>query len=444
MGVFDRKIAVFMIAFLSLMIACNKTVSVTIDCCCDADVNPPKPLQFFAVGSEEDDIATSLAVSDDAIFVLGIISGELDYPLENNLNDLALFKLDKDGTIVEQSQFGSDQKDYAQSILFSEDEHLLMAGWDESPDGGTRLGEKRDSRPFVMKRDLECGEVWTNGFGTQTDDYASTLLERSDGKLLISGITYGDFNDKDKVNAVTNLFVVMTDRDGVVEQVTQWGTDGNDWVSDMAFLGDSLLVVGATGGVFDGNISSGVTDSFISKIDHDGRVLWTRQFGTAQSDTILAVTVDSSENIYVVGQTYGAFDEGSPSGESHTFTVALTPDGIIKWIDVLSYDVPNVGYDIALWGENIVIVGVTLGGLFEQPFQGESDMMISGYSKAGERLFYWQEGGPGRDALFSLTIDGDDFYSVGWSEGIPRRKVVTKKMDMLIVSGAMQSILGDH
>jgi hypothetical protein len=291
-----------------------------------------------------------------------------------------------------------------------------------------------------MKRSSQCTEVWKQTFGTKTADYASAIVEKDDGKLLISGITYGDFTNEGVVNTVTNLFVVTTDKDGEFEQVTQWGTSGNDWLSDAVLSGDSLLVVGATDGVFSDNVSSGKADGFISKLNSDGRVLWTRQFGTAQSDTILAITVDKSGTIYVVGQTYGSFDEGNPVGEGHTFVVALTADGIIKWIDVLSYDAPNVGYDIALWNDMLIIVGLTMESLFGQPFQGESDMMIAGYDTSGNHQFYWQEGGSGRDALFSLEIDGDNFYAVGWSEGIPSRKLVTKKMDMLLVSGGIEQL----
>ena len=444
MGILNRKIAVFMIALLSITMACNKTISVTIACQHDADVDSePKPLQFFTVGTEEDDIASTLVVTDEHIFVAGMINGSLEYLPENDLNDVALFKLDKEGNTEEFSQFGSDQKDYIHTMIYSQDEQLILAGWDESPDGGTRIGEPRDSKPFVMKRDEDCSEIWKQSFGTETNDYASAVVERDDGKILISGFTYGDFNDETVVNTVANLFVVTTDSQGEQERVTQWGTDANDWVFDATLSGEDLFVVGATDGVFDDNTSAGATDAFISKINASGAVEWTHQFGSVMSDAILAISIDAVGDIFVVGQSYGVFDEGETEGNSHAFIASFDNAGVRKWLHVLSYDAPNVGYDIALSGDTVVIAGLTLGSLFEQPFQGESDMMMAGYSKAGEHLFYWQEGGAGKDAIFSLEIDGDDFYAAGWSEGIPSREVVTKKMDMIVVSGGIFTLYED-
>ncbi|GAI17324.1 unnamed protein product, partial [marine sediment metagenome] len=61
-----------------------------------------------------------------------------------------------------------------------------------------------------------------------------------------------------------------------------------------------------------------------------GSEIWTKQFGTSTYDEAYDVAVDTFDNVYVVGQTYGALPGQTSSGDGDAFLVKFvqpTPVG---------------------------------------------------------------------------------------------------------------------
>jgi hypothetical protein len=54
---------------------------------------------------------------------------------------------------------------------------------------------------------------------------------------------------------------------------------------------------------------------------------WTKQLGTSSSDKGRGVTTDSSDNIYVTGQTQGGLDGNTNSGNYDIFLVKYDSSG---------------------------------------------------------------------------------------------------------------------
>src|SRR5690606_33452497 len=86
----------------------------------------------------------------------------------------------------------------------------------------------------------------------------------------------------------------------------------------VAFDG-SIYVAGSTLGGMPGNTRGG-EDAFLVKFNATGTERITQQLGSAQTDAAWSVDVDSSGNVYISGQTYGAIKAGSSnSGTRHCF-----------------------------------------------------------------------------------------------------------------------------
>ena len=67
-----------------------------------------------------------------------------------------------------------------------------------------------------------------------------------------------------------------------------------------------------------GKSSMGKVDGVLLKLDHNGNLIWIRQFGTNEHDECLALTGDQSDNIYVCGYTMGAMS-GNNKGKADAF-----------------------------------------------------------------------------------------------------------------------------
>jgi len=95
----------------------------------------------------------------------------------------------------------------------------------------------------------------------------------------------------------------------------QWGTDKSAVGYSVAVdSSGNVFVTGYTDGDIDGNTNSGVEDIFLTKFDNDGEKLWTKQWGTDKHDDSTSVAVDSNDNIYVTGYTYGDLEGNTSVG----------------------------------------------------------------------------------------------------------------------------------
>ena len=64
-------------------------------------------------------------------------------------------------------------------------------------------------------------------------------------------------------------------------------------------------VVGRVSGALPGQTALGQDDAYLRKYDSSGNEAWTYQFGSEDNDRALAVAIDETRNLYVVGGTYG-------------------------------------------------------------------------------------------------------------------------------------------
>ena len=91
---------------------------------------------------------------------------------------------------------------------------------------------------------------------------------------------------------------------------------------------DNIYLTGWTQGGLDGNTNAGGKDIFLVKYNSSGTKQWTQQLGSTSSEVGYGVTVDSSDNIYVTGFTYGGLDGNTNSGSYDTFLVKFNSDGV--------------------------------------------------------------------------------------------------------------------
>lgn len=110
------------------------------------------------------------------------------------------------------------------------------------------------------------------------------------------------------------------------------GGSSNNWLYDFASAGnffpyavavdsqDNVIAVGRTS-----EDGAGNSDGVVFKISVTGEIIWVRTYGDAgENQAIRAVTVDSSDNIYISGQTHTAIST------MKSFWIKLNSDGQIQ------------------------------------------------------------------------------------------------------------------
>ena len=103
------------------------------------------------------------------------------------------------------------------------------------------------------------------------------------------------------------------------------GTSEDDYGQSLTVdSSNNIYVTGSTWGKLDGNSSTGNADIFLVKYNSSGVKQWTKQLGTSSDDSGLGVSVDSSNNLYITGLTRGGFDGKTNSGKGDIFIPNLS------------------------------------------------------------------------------------------------------------------------
>jgi len=251
---------------------------------------------------------TSLATdSKENLYVVGEFYGStLDFDGDviintgndcsgNSCGDIFLAKLDRNENLLWGKGFGGIHRDYGVSVSVDKSDNVYITGYFDSPEinfGGDNLinvssicTDTLCSDMFLAKFDSDGNHLWSKSFGGSAGDYGTTIsFDRSDNIYL-----GGAFNSPE-------IYF------GNIRLINKGGNCG----------------------------SYPCFNSFLSKFDSNGNIIWSKSFGENNYSEIDSVRLDISDNIYMVGRFAGnSIDFGGCSlvnaGYSDIFLVKYSP-----------------------------------------------------------------------------------------------------------------------
>jgi hypothetical protein len=268
-------------------------------------------------------------------------------------------------------------------------------------------------------------EVWTRQFGTVASDTALAVDGDDSGNVYVAGCTSGALPDQTLSGAV-DAYVRKYDSSGNEVWTRQFGGGGGTYTQTWGAAVDgagNAYVTGFTSGTLPDQANSGNFDAFVRKYDSSGNEVWTRQFGSDNSGWGGAyarrVRVDSSGNVYVMGYTGGAILDQTYLGCNDIFVRKYDSEGNILWTRQFGTTGDEYGYGLAVDGsDRIYVVGTTFGALPDQTPSGGSDAFIRKYDSLGNEVWTWQFGSSADDWATGVTVDVIfNIYIVGATNG---------------------------
>lgn len=184
--------------------------------------------------------------------------------------------------------------------------------------------------------------------------------------------------------------------------------------------------------------SPGVMTTWITKSDAQGNFLWTKDLSSTGVTTGLALALDSSNNIYVVGRYNGTFTVGSSTlttvGSDDGFIAKLDSSGNGVWANQIAGTdidyVQGVAVDSA---NNPVITGYTRSGSLSiagQTFTKISaqDLFVAKYNSSGGSVWAVQGRTPAdqNQGTDIATDSSNNVYVAGFHTGTLTLGSVTK------------------
>ncbi len=317
------------------------------------------------------DEAQNVAVDAQGnLYVVGVTTGA--FPGQSNAHpggystpdayDAFVCQFEPDGTLSWLKQFGTDKNDAAFSVAADALGNVTVGGCTLGVLPGQVRSGPQDA--FLCQFSSDGDLLWTRQFGCGGYTGVDGLTSDGQGNLYLVGAAYGAFPGQTWLGDV-DTYVAKYTAGGGRQWVKQLGTKNFDAASALALDGlGNLYIAGQTNGTFAGATSAGDFDGFLAQVGTaDGRVNWTRQFGTSGPDSLEGVAVDARGNVYFAGSTRAAFPGQSYLGMWDAFVGQYRPDGSgINWVQEFGTDKSDMVYGLAIDpAGKAVVTGTTTG-----------------------------------------------------------------------------------
>jgi VCBS repeat-containing protein len=200
-----------------------------------------------------------------------------------------------------------------------------------------------------------------------------------------------------------DLFVAKYDSEGNQLWSRQLGTPMADvGVAVISDYRGNIYLAGVTQGVLHGDFSAGGWDVFLIKFDDLGQELWSRQFGSAGDEAVVAITADEEGNVYLTGQTSGNLAGFVNAGGKDLFVIKYDPQGNQEWMHQWGTTEDEVGTEVsvdALGNLNL------LGQMTAEAETTQPKHFYSRYDRRNGRLSWFRYLDTSQVAGQALTLD---------------------------------------
>jgi hypothetical protein len=336
---------------------------------------------------------------------------------------------------------GVGAESFGQSVAVDTRGNVYVAGDTSGWLDGNNLAGSSDT--FFTKYNISGVKQYTQQMGVSgADTIGRAVATDTSGNVYMAGYTSGKVDLDPKVGNV-DFFVAKYSSSGVKQYTRQLGALGADTVglSVATDTSGNVYVAGYTSGNLGINLLAGNMDFFVTKYDSNGVWQYTRQLGVSGADTVgYSVTTDSSGNVYVAGYTMGGLDGNTSMGTvgfADFFVTKYDSQGVKQstWqMGVAGADTTARSVTVDTSG-NVYVAGDTTGNLSGLGLNGNTDYFVTKYNSSGVPQFTWQMGVAAATTVGrSVVVDaGGNVYVAGETTGTLYNDTLTGTKDFFLV-----------
>jgi hypothetical protein len=266
------------------------------------------------------------------------------------------------------------------------------------------------------------GTEWVKVDGTSANDGFSLNAIAMDSveNIYSTGFTLGSI---DGANAgSSDVFLVKHNSLGSKVWARQLGTNEGDYGEGVTVdSSGNVYVVGQTYAGLDGQSHYGLNDGFVIKYDSSGNKQWVKQFGTISFDEFQDVVIDSLGNIYIAGKTFGdMFGQVDGTGDDFDFIIIkLDSSGNQVWGKQLGTHEEDIAFGIDTDSYGNVYIAGYVSADYTGVHHGWNDGFITKFDSSGNEIWKKQFGSIGdmNDRVFSIKVKYDHIYIAAYAQG---------------------------
>lgn len=314
-------------------------------------------------GGSNNDYALSVKPTPDGGF---IFAG----PTESNNNDVSgnhgffdfwVVKTDGNGVLQWQKCLGGSGDDRATSVYVTGDGGCIVAGYTSSTNGDVTGMQGYDDF-WVVKLNTQGNIIWQKTLGGTDLDRAFSVIETSDGSIVVAGQTYSTNGNVFGLQGGSDIWVVKLSPFGgsLIWQKCLGGNSYEDAWSIQQTADGGFIVAGgtnSTGGQVSGN--QGGQDFWVVKLNSIGNIVWQKCLGGSNEDYARCVRVNQDGSFILLGTTYS--NNGNVTGNNGSgdiWAVKLNATGDLLWQKCYGGSGQDFGFSIQqINNDDYILVG---------------------------------------------------------------------------------------
>jgi Beta-propeller repeat len=350
--------------------------------------------------------------------------------------DIFVAKYTASGTLLWVRLVGGSLPDFGNSITLDGSNNVYVTGTFEGTAtfNTTTLTSAGDSDIFLAKYDTDGNFLWAVRAGGPNDDGASGVAVKSNGEAYITGSFSGSasFGGIPVSSAGTKSFyAAKCSSAGVFQAVQMIGGNTSDGGTDIVLDASGMVYVT---GSFEGTATFGATtltsagdkDIFVAKYDPTaGTWTWARQAGGTQTDVGTSITLNSFNQLIVVGYFDGTATFGSSTlvsqGGGDVFMAMYSNNNPPSSTPVSLHRGGGTGFEECFGvttdtDDNIYFTGhfegtATFGSTtISSSNNSDDNVFVVKYNKSG--IFQWVKQAGGTDSDVGTAIKADVFGNI--------------------------------
>jgi len=255
-----------------------------------------------------------IETADNGFLVTGMLYSHGDF------NQVYLLKTDSNSNLLWEKNFGGTSDDYGRSVVETSDGGLVVTGYTDSFGNSGQV--------YLLKTDSSGNLLWEKNFGGTDNDIGYSVVETSDGGFVVTGGTSSFGNGY-------QVYLLKTDSSGnLLWEKNFGGTDSDDGYSVVETSDGGLVVTGHT-------LSFGNSwQVYLLKTNSTGDLLWEKFFG-GSSDEIGQCVIETLDGGLVVTGSTSSF-----GNRQRVYLVKTDSNGNLLWEKNFGGTRDDLGYSV--------------------------------------------------------------------------------------------------
>jgi gliding motility-associated-like protein len=280
------------------------------------------------------DIANGIVPTADGGYVVagGTTSMDGNVVGSHGFEEAWVIKLDNTGNIIWSKCYGGSQDERAESIRPTGDGGFILTGYSESTDGDLS-NNKGEFDYWVFKLDANGVLQWQRNFGGTKADFAFDAIQTQDGGYLVAGSSISNDGNLTGNNGLYDYWLFKLDAAGNLDWQKNFGGAAEERAYGIALDATGAYIGGTSNSTdFDVPGNYGSDDVWVIKISNNGNLLWSKNLGGTMEERGLALFPKESNGVLVAGySTSSNIDLQGNNGSKDGWLLNIDENGATIW-----------------------------------------------------------------------------------------------------------------